>query len=243
MPSRKAAAEAESPPTALDKEGVPNFWLKLAISALLALHVTAVFVGPFAFTCNSGPDVSPFAEAVHRCFRPYLNALYLDHGYWFFAPDPGPAHLVDYKVEFDDGRQPITGRFPDLKSQRPRLLYHRHFMIAESLHNRFVPPDPPPEPSPPPLTASADERALYQQARIQYIRRVTAYNHARAQYAAMQRSISEHLKHVHGGQRVTLTRIEHQLLSPDEVQFANRPLDAPETYVALPETLEPERRP
>ncbi len=244
MPSRKAAAEAESRPTAHGKEGIPNFWLKLAASALLAVHVTAVFIGPFAFACNSsGPDPSPFAEAVYRCFRPYLSALYLNHGYSFFAPDPGPAHLVDYRVEFGDGREPITGRFPNLKLQRPRLLYHRYFMIAESLNNRFVPPDPLPEPSPPPLTASADERALYQQARLQYSRQLAAYNHARAQYTAMQRSLREHLQHVHGGQRVTLTRIEHRLLSPDEVQFADRQIDAPQTYVALPETLPPERRP
>ena len=244
MPSRKAAAEAESHPAAIDKEGAPNFWLKLAISALIAFHVTAVFVGPFAFACNSaGPDVSPFAEAVHRCFRPYMNALYLDHGYAFFAPDPGPAHLVDYRVEFDDGREPITGRFPNLQTQRPRLLYHRHFMIAESYNNRFVPPDLPPEPSPPPLTASSDEKALYQQARIQYARELAVYNLFRAQYTAMQRSLTEHLQHVHGGGRVTLTRIEHRLLSPDEVQFADRRLDAPETYVALPETLQPPPRP
>jgi hypothetical protein len=244
MPSRKAAAEAEPRPTAIGKDAAPSFWLKLALSALIAFHVAAMFVGPFAFACNSaGPDVSPFADAVHRCFRPYMNALYLDHGYSFFAPDPGPAHLVDYKVEFDDGREPIAGRFPNLRTQRPRLLYHRYFMVAESLNNRFVPPDPPPEPSPPPLTAGSDERALYQQARIQYARQLVSYNHARAQYAAMQRSISAHLQHVHGGGRVTLTRIEHRLLSPDEVQFADRRIDDSETYVALPETLQPPPRP
>ena len=36
-------------------------------------------------------------------FRPYLEAAYLDHGYAFFAPDPGPSHLVRYELEFDDG--------------------------------------------------------------------------------------------------------------------------------------------
>src|SRR5262245_46752829 len=163
MPKRHAAAELEPPATA--QEAAPKLWIKLLVSAALAFHLTAVFVAPFAFACNSGPVPSPLASAVYGWFRPYLGALYLDHGYFFFAPNPGPSHLVDYKVEFADGRPPVTGRFPDLATERPRLLYHRHFMVAESLNNRFAPPTPPPEPSPPPLTASVGEKEVFRQIR------------------------------------------------------------------------------
>jgi len=158
MSKRKAWAALESQPLQAPTEGTPNVWIKGLLSILIALHIAAVFVGPLAFACNAGRLPSPFVTAIYGVFQPYIELIYLNHGYFFFAPDPGPSHLVDYKVEFDDGRPPVTGRIPDLATERPRLLYHRHFMLAEALTARFVPPDPPPEPTPPPLTARADSR-------------------------------------------------------------------------------------
>jgi len=232
MSKRKGAAEPESPLTPQDASLKP--WIKTLISVWLAFHVTAVFIAPFVFA--AGP-ASPFADGVRRVFWPYISALYLDHGYFFFAPDPGPSHLVDYKAEFDDGRPPATGRFPDLATERPRLLYHRHFMLAEALNNRYVPPEPPPEPSPPPLTASATERALFQEVRKDYERRLAAWRHGRRQYEAMRHSMEEHVKNQYGAQRVTLTRVEHALVSPDEVELAGRKLNDPVSYRNLPETI------
>jgi hypothetical protein len=203
----------------------------------LAFHIAAVFVAPFAFASNSGPTPSPLADALFKVFRPYLGALFLDHGYFFFAPNPGPSHLVDYKVEFDDGRPPRAGRFPDLATERPRLLYHRHFMLSESLSNRFVPAERPPEPSPPPLTATPAEKALYQAARAEYDRQLVGRDHARKQYVAMRQSFEQHLKHQYGGSRVTLTRVEHTLPAADEVEFGGRQLNDPQSYLNMPETL------
>src|ERR1044072_2681228 len=128
-------------------------WTKVLISAVLLLHLAAVFTAPFAFASNAGEGSrSPLASALASGLRPYITALFLEHGYFFFAPLVGPNHLVDYRVEFDDGRPPVEGRFPDLAKERPRLLYHRHFMLAEALNNSSAPPEPPTEPSPPPLT-------------------------------------------------------------------------------------------
>ena len=52
------------------------------------------------------------------------------HGYRFFAPDPGPSHLILYEVSLENG-ETASGRFPDQNVHRPRLLYHRFFMISE----------------------------------------------------------------------------------------------------------------
>ncbi len=65
-----------------------------------------------------------------RFFAPYLNLLYLNHGYSFFAPEPGGSHLVEYEVVRADGST-VTGRFPELSTHWPRLRYHRHFMLAD----------------------------------------------------------------------------------------------------------------
>jgi hypothetical protein len=66
-------------------------------------------------------------------FRPYLEATNLNHGYHFFAPEPGPSHLVRYELQLSDGSQ-VIGTFPDKTEHTPRLLYHRHFMLSEYLN-------------------------------------------------------------------------------------------------------------
>jgi hypothetical protein len=63
----------------------------------------------------------------------YLDALYINHGYSFFAPDPGPGHLVFYEVYDEQGNVKRQGKFPDWDVQWPRLWYHRHFMLADQV--------------------------------------------------------------------------------------------------------------
>ncbi|NIO41435.1 MAG: hypothetical protein GTO41_15415, partial [Burkholderiales bacterium] len=57
--------------------------------------------------------------------------MFLDHGYRFFAPEPGPGHLVRYEVTTSDGAG-AAGQFPDRDRIWPRLLYHRWFMLSET---------------------------------------------------------------------------------------------------------------
>lgn len=99
---------------------------RLVISALVALHVTAVFVGPWAMA----PSTSALSGTLESALHPYLRLAFLDNGYRFFAPEPGPAHLIRYELKLPDGSQ-TDGIFPSVAEQWPRLLYHRHFMLSE----------------------------------------------------------------------------------------------------------------
>jgi len=212
--------------------------LKWLASALIAIHLTAVFVAPLAFAARG----SPAMDSAFDVLRPYIDALYLNHGYSFFAPDVGPSHLVRYKVEFADGREPVVGMFPNLATERPRLLYHRHFMLSEALENRFVPPEPLPEPTLP-AKASQEERIRHKVQQEYYARDLAQWRHAHRQYEAMRRSFAEHLKHEYGGSQVTLTRVRHRLAVPEDIQYLKRPLNAPDTYIDLSETTSSEPRP
>jgi hypothetical protein len=100
--------------------------VKLLISLLVAWHVSAVFLAPLSIQPTS-PLVQKFAQGYMQW---YLDALYLNHGYAFFAPDPGPGHLIRYQLTDDAGRV-SEGEFPSKKTNWPRLLYHRYFMLAE----------------------------------------------------------------------------------------------------------------
>ena len=99
------------------------------ISGLLLLHLTALVAGPASVAPSS-----LLSQSLWHAYRPYLDLAYLNHGYHFFAPEPGPSHLIRYEAELPDGRRRL-GYFPDLKQHRPRLLYHRHFMLSEHLAN------------------------------------------------------------------------------------------------------------
>lgn len=239
-PESPERLSATGTPTGLASTWSPT--RRAIASALILFHLTAVFWAPFTFACSVGNgSSSPFADGVMSWLRPYIGLMYLDHGYFFFAPNPGPSHLVHYKVEFDDGRKPIEGTFPNLNDERPRLLYHRHFMLAEALQASYIPSE---APSPPPLVTtglSSDERRDLEKARQEMVARETAlWTHRREQYTALRNSFEKHLLAKHGGSRVTITRQEHLLLSPDEFLRLGRRLDLPQTLRNLPESLAPE---
>ncbi len=171
--------------------------LRVLASLLLAWHLLALLVGPWSVP----PSV--LASALRPIYRPYLEAAYLNHGYKFFGPDPGPSHLIRYDLELADGSR-IRGSFPSLKEHWPRLLYHRHFMLSEFVNS--LPADGPPDPRVPweqqPLSAA--EKAY-----------VGSY--------------ADHLLNELHGERVTLDLVEHAIPAPADV-LKGMKLDDPRLY-------------
>ena len=104
-------------------------WAKALASLLIGFHLLAVLMAPLTMFAPSEALTVPVRNAV----APYQHATYLDHGYQFFAPDPGPSHFVQYIVITQDGER-IEGRFPDRDKHWPRLHYHRWFMLSERVY-------------------------------------------------------------------------------------------------------------
>jgi len=94
------------------------------------VHLCAVVAAPL----TSPPPASELIRHVGQALSPYIEAVYLNHGYRFFAPDPGPSHLLRYKITKADDSQ-VIGQFPDVGAHWPRLWYHRHFMLSETIAN------------------------------------------------------------------------------------------------------------
>lgn len=175
--------------------------MRLGITALLAFHLAAVFLGAW----NGAPPRSYLSETLAIPFRPYIVAADLDHGYRFFAPDPGPSHLVDYFVFAADGSTISEGRFPDLKEHWPRLLYHRYFMLSEHVLQYYPPPGAPRE---------------YRAERMPAFR-------------AVMNAYAQQLLKEHGGSRAELRLIQHGIADPDRVAAGELTLDAPQSYREL----------
>lgn len=101
---------------------------RMFASLLIALTLFVVFMGPVTNPIATEELTGP----IGRLLAPVHQVLYLSHGYRFFAPDPGPSHLLVYRLHYSDGRV-MEKRFPDPERISPRLRYHRWFMLSETL--------------------------------------------------------------------------------------------------------------
>lgn len=203
-------------------------WSKRArylASGLIAAHLLAVFTPPFAFASRGGPgNESPLARLLMRTVRPYVDLLYLNHGYFFFAPNPGASYLVRYRATFADGRPDITGRFPNSREQWPRLLYHRYFMLSEQWNAIYLPKVPPPE-------VARDPQ------------RLEGWKAQRDVFEAQRDSMIAHLKHAHGADEVSIVRVEHPPGDWFDILQSGRRLNDRESYREIADEIAEEIRP
>lgn len=122
---------AMNPPPAESTAPQPSRWRRVMfciVNLWLLIHLTAIITAP----ATVGPS-SQTSRTVWEAVAPYLQGLYLNHGFHYFAPQPGSSNLVSWTVSRKDGTT-VSGRFPNFDI-KPRLFYHRHFMLSEYLGN------------------------------------------------------------------------------------------------------------
>lgn len=158
--------------------------LKAVASLALVVYLAAVIVPPLA----GPPPASDLARAALGPLRPLVHALGLDHGYRFFAPNPGPGHSIRWTITRPDGST-AAGTIPDRDADWPRLLYHRRFMVPEKIAARVPPADAPAE----------------------------VRHQARADWEPLVRGVARNLIRAHDAASVRLELVEHYLSDPAEV--------------------------
>jgi hypothetical protein len=179
----------------------PRSW-RIAASICVAFHVGAVFLAPL----SSPPPTTELAQRLAGVIDPYLRGLAINNGYRFFAPEPGPSHLLRYELVMKDGTV-TTGLFPDPQKHRPRLYYHRHFMLAEIVagfvyDRRAGLANPPDE-----LVSQWSEADQ------------TRYRQEREHFRKLQRAIAREVaKEQPEAVRVRLFSQEHLIPSPSQIQ-------------------------
>jgi hypothetical protein len=177
-------------------------WSALArnlVSLAILLHLGCVLLA----TYTAAPPFSKLSQDLATPFRPYINALDLNHGYRFFAPDPGPSHLIRYHLEWSDGRR-RDGVFPNLAEESPRLLYHRYFMLSEHLDG------------------------FYEESR-QYPEGSVERRDAEAGLHGFVKSYALELLRRDGASQVRLELVEHGIPTPDQYLNGKR-LDDPSLF-------------
>ena len=214
------------------------------VSVLVLLHCLAIFSSPMA----GPPPASDLSRWIEGWFDPYLRAGFLNHGYRFFAPNPGPSHLVRYEVTHADGRVE-SHRFPSTDEQWPRLYYHRHFMVAERVNQLVSLP-------------AAEEWAVELRDRRALVDELMRAGHGELAKEAEQQieasragyeeqlmlrdellhGIAEYFLRYHDAQSIKVYSVRHPLPSPLDVR-AGAKLDDPASYLErlvyqLPEVQE-----
>ncbi len=101
-------------------------WLKIPVTFWLIFHVAAMVIYPASI---GAPPRELLSRITARYFQRYMEALFMVGGHRFFAPEPGPSTLVQYRLEHADGT--VTEKIFPHRDIRPRLLYHRYFMLSE----------------------------------------------------------------------------------------------------------------
>jgi hypothetical protein len=196
---------------------------------LIGLHLLAVVAEPLRFFSRSPENFAAADTALLRRFLgPYVDAMYLSHGYFFFAPNPGPAHLIECQLNPESDFANINSTsinsvaldksqwkiFPDRKDQWPRLLYHRHFMLSEFYHTLFAPTEL--------------ENVTEIDPRV-----VNRWRDDRRIYESLQDCLKQNLISKHPSHRVVLKRIQHELPNSRTVLVDRWKLTDPRLYNEL----------
>lgn len=190
---------------------------KAIVSCAVLLHLFAVFAAP----CASPPPASYTwnwlagrVDGKDGLLMPYLRATYLNHGYRFFAPNPGPSHLVRFEIELRGGGQ-IEGKFPSPDDQFPRLLYHRMFMLSETAFNLANPVRE--------IPAAGTMNDLEEE----------EFKKQTAAAEELARSIARRLLKDHNGRRIRMFLVTHEIPFPADV-IAGQKLDDPTLFTEQP---------
>jgi hypothetical protein len=74
-----------------------------------------------------------------RFYRPYLEFMYLNNAYHFYAPEPGPATLAWFYIKYDDGSAQWF-EIPRRDAHAFTLQYQRRLSLSESINQLLPPP-------------------------------------------------------------------------------------------------------
>ena len=112
--------------------------------ALVSLFIVLHFGGILTAVMTVPP--TPWLANVlwTRFYRPYLEFMYLNNAYHFYAPEPGPATLAWFYIKYDDGSARWL-EIPRRDAHAFALQYQRRLSQMESINQLLPPSSPDPE--------------------------------------------------------------------------------------------------
>jgi hypothetical protein len=123
---------------------LPGRWRRRAVGTIILLH----FGGIATAVLSPAPAPWVISELWGRVYRPYLEFMYLNNAYHFYAPDPGPSSYLWCYVQYDDPAKeaPEWVNVPNLDQSGNHtypttLIYQRCIALMENARgNDTAPP-------------------------------------------------------------------------------------------------------
>ena len=187
-------------------------------------HFLGVLSEPLRFFSRSEVQTAPEFAFLSGMMKPYSQFLYMNHGYFFFAPNPGPGHLIQCTpspssaVDSTSDSSSKNFYLPDRKAHWPRLLYHRYFMLSEFYTSRYAPKQ---------VTEELKKDLEF----------MPRWAFDKELYDQIRTSIVNSLKHSRGHESIELRRVERLLPDSQQVLKEGWSLNDPRLTEILPETM------
>jgi hypothetical protein len=223
---------------------IPRVWRRVAVSVLVVVHFCGILTA-----VTAAPPAPWLANVLWVYFyRPYLQFMYLNNAYHFYAPNPGDSYEIRFRVEYTTDADPgfVHWTWRTVPKLDPEgwpeytlaLQYQRRIALANLLAQSTTGGGP---------TAEAvyrrekenmeryeDQRPIIPRNPVdthigQYAAPTKAGLHVLSSFV---RHVAYEFRHSHPGariQNIKVYRIEHKFLSAPEMESGKQPQD-PNTY-------------
>ena len=122
---------------------VPQKVRRGVVSLLILLHFGGIATAVLA----AEPAPWIIQQIWVRIYRPYLEFMYLNNAYHFYAPDPGPARYLWFRLIYEDGNGKEVGhwlKIPEFDARGRHnyalgLQYSRYMAMTENTVSTMAP--------------------------------------------------------------------------------------------------------
>jgi hypothetical protein len=115
---------------------LPSWMRRLAVSLLIVVHFGGILTAVTSVPPPGAPAPWLATQLWTHFYRPYLQFVYLNNAYHFYSPEPGPAVLLWFHIEYADGSSHWL-KVPDYQRdfKDPMLFeYYRRLPIAQNVN-------------------------------------------------------------------------------------------------------------
>jgi hypothetical protein len=131
---------------------LPSLWRRVVVSLLIVFHFGGMLTATTSVDPPNGQAPWLSTQLWVHCYRPYLTFMYLANAYHFYSPDPGPATLLWFRIQYEDGT--YRWRHVPSRDDSPHgMHYQRMLALTESTNSGL-----------PRLPYSAEEAAMLEHA-------------------------------------------------------------------------------
>ncbi len=113
---------------------LPSLWRRVIVSVLIVVHFGGMLTATTSVDPPNGSAPWLSTQLWTRFYRPYLTFMYLANAYHFYSPDPGPATLLWFRIQYEDGSHRWR-HVPDRDESPHGMHYQRMLALTESINN------------------------------------------------------------------------------------------------------------